>query len=477
MGAHLRLRLGVSLVVAVSAAIAATALAPLPAAILLIAAASTAGALLGWPGAVFGLALLVFADGVAAKVAVGLAGALPWVAMHAWRRWSARDRRRRAEAAAAERARLQAEMHASLAETLELAAIREPRADPTDAALPDLVAAITHEWSQRSGVGVILHSAGLDETGAAAPEAGIELCWILREALANVAAHARAETVAVTLERDGDGITLEIRDDGAGFTPPAATGRGIAGMRERARVCGGQLTVWSRPGGGTRITATVPAAMAVGAALPSWRVRLGAAMAAAVVPLAVVALLTAPGGLTSPLAADDGQLPFDPNATRGPATAQAGRGGSPGRSGATGSPAATPSRGSSGRPSGAAGTSGPAAPPPTTGPTVVEQRTCRVAYVKRSEWSPGFVADVTLTNLTGAPMQGWSLRFDYTAGQKVTSYWNAIAAQSGTGVVVRPTGDQPTLAAGGSLTFGVQGVWQGTNPSPSAFTLNGSPCG
>ncbi|WP_426509833.1 cellulose binding domain-containing protein [Dactylosporangium sp. McL0621] len=476
MRADLRLRLGVSLVVAVVAATAATALAALPAAILLIAAAALAGALLGWPGAVFGLALLVFADGGAAKVAVGLAGVLPWVAMAAWRRWSARGRRVRAAAAAAERERLQREMHDSLTQTLEMAAIRDP--DPAAAALPDLVAAITQEWSARTGIGVILHSAGLDAAGDAAPEAGIELCWILREALRNVATHAKAETVAVTLERDGDGITLEVRDDGAGFAEGPPGGRGIARMRERARVCGGQLTVWSRPGGGTRITATVPASMAVGAAQPSWRVRLGAALAAAAVPLALVALLTAPGGLTSPLVADDGRLPFDPNATGGPATARAAAEVSSGRSGATatGSPAGGPSRTPSARPSGPVA-SGAAAPPPTAATTVAEQRTCRVTYVKRSEWSPGFVADVTVTNLTAAPMTGWSLRFEYTAGQKVTSYWNAVVAQNGAAVTARPTGDQPSLAAGASLTFGVQGVWQGSNPSPGAFTLNGSPCG
>jgi signal transduction histidine kinase len=67
-----------------------------------------------------------------------------------------------------------------------------------------------------SGVGVILHSADVD----AVPELGIELCWILREALRNVAAHARAELVAITLTRAVGEVTLEVRDDGAGFTAP-----------------------------------------------------------------------------------------------------------------------------------------------------------------------------------------------------------------------------------------------------------------
>jgi hypothetical protein len=469
MGAHLRFRLGGSLLAAVVAVVAvagATMLAPLPAAILLIAAGSVAGSLLGWPGALVGLGLLFLADGVPAMVAVGLAGLLPSAAMWAWRRWSARGRRIRAAAAAAERARLAQEMHDVLSRTLD-----------ADAPLPDLVAAISQEWSAKTGIGVILHSAGLDDAGddGPAPQAGIELCWILREALRNVAAHARAETVAVTLGRDGDGITLEVRDDGAGFVVPDKhdSNRGIAGMQERARVGGGHLTVWSRPGGGTRITATVPAAMAVGAARPSWRVRLGAALAAAVLPLALVALLTAPGGHNTPLAAQETRLPFDPNATHGPATPAPASGASPGRTTAT--PSSGASRGPSARASGSATV--PAAPPATSGTAVAEQRTCKVAYVKRSEWNPGFVADVTITNTGPAPVEGWSLWFEYTAGQKVTGYWNAVVAQTGTAVVVGPDGNHPVLAANTSLTFGVQGTWAGSNPAPSAFTLSGVRCG
>ncbi|WP_433213885.1 cellulose binding domain-containing protein [Dactylosporangium sp. CS-047395] len=359
-----------------------------------------------------------------------------------------------------------------LPETLEMA----------EAPLPDLVAAITEEWSARTGIGVILHSAGLEEAGDTSPRASLELCWILRESLRNVAAHARAETVAVTLGRDGDGILLEVRDDGVGFASGPAGHRGIAGMQQRARVCGGQLTVWSRPGQGTRVTAVVPAVLAAKVvAGPTWRVRLGAALAAASVPLVVIAAFSTSGGLTTPLATDDGQLPFDPNATHGPATALPASEVGPGRSSSTANPTATASRGASARPSDSVAPTGtgPAAPPPTPPPGTLaaEQRTCRVTYVKRSEWNPGFVADVTLTNLTGAELRGWTLRFDYPSGQKVTGYWNAIAAQSGTAVTVRPTGDQPSVVAGGSLTFGIQGTWQGTNPNPAGFTVNGSPCG
>ncbi|MER7002175.1 cellulose binding domain-containing protein [Dactylosporangium sp. NPDC000555] len=557
MGDRLRLRLGASLVAAVVAAAAATVLAPLPAAALLIVAAALAGGLLGRLGALFALPLLLFADGAVAKVAVALAGALPGLALYGWRRWSARGERIRADTVAAERARLAREMHDSLSQTLDAVAlgaappdgraepdqsgrhaatprdgdreatrdagglieepdqsgrhaatprdgnaeaarargvIDEPRTDLADAPLPDLVAAISQEWSARTGVGVILHSAGLDGEagGDAAPRAGIELCWILREALRNVAAHARAETVAVTLGRDGDEIMLEVRDDGAGFVIPESLEalaqpqrdghHGLAGMHERARLCGGHLSVWSRPGGGTRITATVPAAAAVGASRPSGRLRLIAAVAAAAVPLAVVAFLATPDKHPTPLAAQDTELPLDPRATHGPVTAGPAPV-TPGRSPASSGPtpaSSGPTPGASRSPSGraAAPSSAPAVPAAPAGPTSpATTHTCKVTYVKISEWNPGFVAAVTITNTGSSPLGGWSLRFEYPAGQKVTSYWNAAVTQSGPVVVAGAEGNSRAIAPGASFTFGVQGTWQGSNPNPAAFALNGAPCG
>ncbi|MFB9442514.1 cellulose binding domain-containing protein [Dactylosporangium vinaceum] len=430
----------------------ATVLPSLPGAIVLIAAAAAAGALLGWPGAVVGLGLAVLVEGTAARVAVGLAGILPWAAMLAWRRYLAFTRARRAA-------------RVDLDATMEF-----PRAP-----LPILVAALTQEWSARTGIGVILHSAGLDDDPGDDP-AGRELSWVLREALRNVAAHARASTVAVTLQRDASGLTLEVRDDGAGFVVPDVFDGfgGLLGMQERARAAGGRLEVWSRPGGGTRITVTVAAAGVVRIGGPTWRVRLGAGLAAAAVPLLLVALMPTPDGRNTPLAAGETGVPFDPNATRGPATPLPATSGAPARSAA---PARTPPARTSSAPSTAA--SAPAPPPPATegtGTALAEQRTCRVAYVKRSEWSPGFVADVTLTNLAATPVSGWTLRFDFTAGQKVTTSWNGVVTQNGPTVTVAPPGDRPSLAAGASLTIGVQGTWQGTNPSPASFTLNGAAC-
>jgi len=88
---------------------------------------------------------------------------------------------------------------------------------------------------------------------------------VAQEALSNAARHSGAETVRVRLLReqspagDGDGVELTVGDDGSGFTfDQAARGLGIAGMRERALLVGGDVEVESRPNVGTRVSLRVP---------------------------------------------------------------------------------------------------------------------------------------------------------------------------------------------------------------------------
>jgi two-component system sensor histidine kinase UhpB len=82
-----------------------------------------------------------------------------------------------------------------------------------------------------------------------------------QEALSNAARHSGAGRVAVELRRSEDGgVTLTVTDDGRGFAfDQAEQGLGIAGMRERALLVGGELTIESRPGHGTTVRLSVPA--------------------------------------------------------------------------------------------------------------------------------------------------------------------------------------------------------------------------
>ncbi|MFN2283557.1 MAG: sensor histidine kinase [Anaerolineae bacterium] len=93
-----------------------------------------------------------------------------------------------------------------------------------------------------------------------------ELCeHVLRavaEGLTNVARHAQARHVWVSVQEVEDWLVVEVRDDGVGFDPVAALARaghyGLIGLRERARLVGGTLDIASRPGDGTRLTLRLP---------------------------------------------------------------------------------------------------------------------------------------------------------------------------------------------------------------------------
>jgi signal transduction histidine kinase len=89
------------------------------------------------------------------------------------------------------------------------------------------------------------------------------LLRVVQSALANVRDHARADRVTVTLTQDEDHVTVEVRDDGTGFTPgrPVTVpgrGFGLTAMRQRLGEHRGALTVDSTPGHGTVLTARVP---------------------------------------------------------------------------------------------------------------------------------------------------------------------------------------------------------------------------
>ncbi|WP_431943720.1 cellulose binding domain-containing protein [Micromonospora marina] len=101
---------------------------------------------------------------------------------------------------------------------------------------------------------------------------------------------------------------------------------------------------------------------------------------------------------------------------------------------------------------------------------------CRVDYRITNQWSGGFGADVTVTNL-GDPVDGWTLAWSFTAGQQVVQAWNATVTQSGAQVSARDAGYNAAIGTGGTANFGFNGSWQNTsNPVPAAFTLNGTAC-
>jgi two-component system, NarL family, sensor histidine kinase UhpB len=82
---------------------------------------------------------------------------------------------------------------------------------------------------------------------------------VAQESLTNALRHADAETVMVTLKSDAEAVTLTVTDDGGGMPAElSASTAGLAGMRERALLVGGRLSISSQPNMGTEVRLTLP---------------------------------------------------------------------------------------------------------------------------------------------------------------------------------------------------------------------------
>ncbi len=128
-----------------------------------------------------------------------------------------------------------------------------------DADLGDLLAALAEHLRQRTGAAV-----EFDVTSGPVelpPHARTELLFIAREAFSNIARHAGASSVTVSLARERDRFRMDIADDGRGFDPDHTTHDGhygLANMRDRAEALGGSIELDSQPSGGTRIIVRIP---------------------------------------------------------------------------------------------------------------------------------------------------------------------------------------------------------------------------
>ncbi|HKW37333.1 MAG TPA: PAS domain-containing sensor histidine kinase [Burkholderiales bacterium] len=145
-----------------------------------------------------------------------------------------------------------------------VAATRRISADLRPLMLDDLGLIPAAEWlgqnfSERTGIPCTLHIHPPD-IELAEPHASA-LYRILQESLTNVARHAKATRVEVTLERAGGTLLLTVRDDGRGFRPAEARARktfGLLGLRERTLLLGGETSVASEPGQGTTVSVRIP---------------------------------------------------------------------------------------------------------------------------------------------------------------------------------------------------------------------------
>jgi len=206
--------------------------------------------------------------------------------------------RRRAGSAALqaqeeERARVARDLHDEVNQSLtglllRLEAVREAAPPELESELAETKALANQAMRELLSLARQLRPTALDDLGLAAATAGqverlargeleaefaaegdfsdldgdaqLVVYRVAQEALSNTTRHSGAERVVVTLRRRADGgVELEVADDGRGFAfDESEGGLGIAGMRERALLIGGQLTIESRPGHGTSVRLIVP---------------------------------------------------------------------------------------------------------------------------------------------------------------------------------------------------------------------------
>lgn len=123
------------------------------------------------------------------------------------------------------------------------------------------LAAALADMVSDSGFAVLLDaSPEASDARLLTPTATVEVYRIIQEALANAAHHSGALSAEVILRRNRDRLVADVIDHGRGFdfSQIGDSGIGLAGMRERARLVGGQLSITTAPGAGTSVHLVVP---------------------------------------------------------------------------------------------------------------------------------------------------------------------------------------------------------------------------
>jgi signal transduction histidine kinase len=210
---------------------------------------------------------------------------------------SAALQRQAEQAAAAERARIARELHDIIAHHLSVVVLHAAGARAAGGADPATLEEIEHSGRQaltetRRLFGVLrdpdeeagrapqpgiselsalagrLRAAGLEvslsidgDHAALPPAVNVSAYRIVQEALTNVLKHAGPARAEVTVGCADSAVTIEVSDDGPGSPAPPVPGgsQGLAGMRERVAVFGGDLRAGPRPGGGFTVRARLPA--------------------------------------------------------------------------------------------------------------------------------------------------------------------------------------------------------------------------
>jgi endoglucanase len=112
---------------------------------------------------------------------------------------------------------------------------------------------------------------------------------------------------------------------------------------------------------------------------------------------------------------------------------------------------------------------------PSLSPSATAGGACAVTYTM-DDWGSGATVSITVKNNTMKAIDGWTLAWSFFGNQKIVNIWNAVYNQSGSEVTVKNTDYNKELPAGGSISFGINLTYSGSNAKPTEFTLNGNAC-
>ncbi|MBD0839154.1 endo-1,4-beta-xylanase [Streptomyces sp. TRM68416] len=100
------------------------------------------------------------------------------------------------------------------------------------------------------------------------------------------------------------------------------------------------------------------------------------------------------------------------------------------------------------------------------GTTTPPTGACTATYSVVNQWNTGFTGQVRIA-CEGASLSSWRVNWSYGAGQRISQAWNADCTQSGTAVRCAHASYNGTVPDGGSVTFGFNASWSGSNPVPT----------
>lgn len=109
-------------------------------------------------------------------------------------------------------------------------------------------------------------------------------------------------------------------------------------------------------------------------------------------------------------------------------------------------------------------------------PTPTTISGCSVAYQIQGDWGSGATINVIIKNAGNTGINGWTLAWNFGGNQKIVNLWNGTYTQIGTAVTVKNMSYNATIPANGTVSFGFNISYSGSNIKPIAFTLNGTPC-